>query len=188
MEIEILKKIGKVRSKLGKISKDANNPFFKSKYVTLEKIQEILDPICEEVGLYYSQPPTIEGLETILYDMDGNSMTRVYPLNLTSYKSQDLGSAITYARRYFLVGIFSIIITNEDDDGNSASNTTIVSQDSPVEVWFGGERLEKALSLGTVEQLQSLLSLKVDSLTGKKFGISRANRELINNRIKELEK
>lgn len=128
--------------KMGKIKKDANNPFFKSKYATLSTILEHIQIPLSECGLSYSQFPTGDnGLTTILMhpdsgeyiqstyniqpvyeyqkekDKDGNIVWRADTPHVTP---QSMGSAITYARRYALGAILGLNI-DDDDDGNAGS-------------------------------------------------------------------
>lgn len=128
--------------KMGKIKKDANNPFFKSKYATLSTILEHIQIPMSESGLSYTQFPNGEnGLTTILmHPESGEFIQATYNIQ-PSYEyqkekdgsgqivwrsdkphitPQGMGSAITYARRYALGAILGLNI-DDDDDGNAAS-------------------------------------------------------------------
>lgn len=106
---------------VGKIPKDSNNPFFKSKYASLSDIlDKIQDPL-NKSGLAYSQFPGKEGLTTILIHAEsGEYMEDTYVVQPVKTDPQSLGSAITYARRYSIGAILGLNI-DEDDDGNAAS-------------------------------------------------------------------
>jgi hypothetical protein len=107
--------------KMGKVSKSANNPFFKSKYAPLPDILEaIADPL-DESGLTFSQFPDGDSLTTILmHPESGEWIEASYSMHPVKSDPQSVGSAITYARRYALGAILALNI-DEDDDGNKAS-------------------------------------------------------------------
>ena len=49
-------------------------------------------------------------------------MLSTFPIIVQKHSAQDYGSAVSYAKRYSLSGLLNIIIEDEDDDGNRASN------------------------------------------------------------------
>ncbi|XJS09877.1 ERF family protein [Aerococcaceae bacterium WGS1372] len=111
--------------------KDANNPFFKSKYVPLENVVHSIDQVAPSVGLSYFQSTVSNdqgqaGVITVITHESGEYI-EFDPLFLKADKltAQGMGSAITYARRYSLSSAFGIA-SDIDDDGNHASgnNTT----------------------------------------------------------------
>lgn len=116
----------KFRAELVQPKKDAVNPFFKSKYATLDSVVSAIDAACEKSGLSYVQMTDyIDGafvlVTTILHSTGETteSLQGKYILPSTG-KPQDIGSAITYARRYALSAAFGIV-ADEDDDGNTAA-------------------------------------------------------------------
>lgn len=106
---------------VGKIAKDSNNPFFKSKYASLSNILDgISDPLNNN-GLSVVQFPDGEnGLTTRLIHISGEWMEANYQMRPAKDDPQGRGSALTYQRRYALGAILSLNI-DEDDDGNKAS-------------------------------------------------------------------
>lgn len=122
---ELSKALVKFNNKVGKISKDANNPFFKKNYATLDNIIDEVRPILAEFGLNILQLPSGDGqniqISTLLMHESGEWLESD-PLIMKPVKNdpQALGSAITYARRYALQSFLSLN-TGEDDDGNNAS-------------------------------------------------------------------
>lgn len=114
----INKKLLDFQKKVNAIKKDAINPHFKSNYATLPHILSEVKPILNEVGLVLLQPISGGNVETILIDQETGeriSSEMPLPINLTP---QQIGSAITYYRRYLLAGVLSLEI--EDDDANEA--------------------------------------------------------------------
>ncbi len=135
------------QSQMPVIEKGAKNPFFKSKYATLDSIQFAIQPILKEVGLGYTQTISEDktSLITTLYDEEGKSLVAGnYPVNLSG-KAQDVGSAITYAKRYSLVAFLGLIVADEsDDDGNQAQDTKKVEIKKPT---FTQTNFEHAIKL-----------------------------------------
>lgn len=112
--------LAKFHSMVGKISKDAKNPFFKSNYASLPHIiDEITEPL-EKAGLVLMSFPDAEGLTTILSHADtGEYMAATYTLQVVRQNDpQAQGSAISYARRYAITSILNLRIS--DDDGEAA--------------------------------------------------------------------
>ena len=106
--------------------KDKANPFFKSKYVPLENIAEVIDEVAPKHGLAYLQEAFTTdtgqtGVVTRLVHESGEFYeTEPLILNADKNNAQGQGSVITYARRYQLASLFGIT-SDEDDDGNKAS-------------------------------------------------------------------
>ena len=121
----------KVQERIGKISKDKTNPFFESKYADINIIIEMVKPILNEEGILFMQPLSNvdgkPGITTILiHGTEKIEYTTVFP-DLPKPKEgkksnpfQDMGSAITYYRRYALISILGL--EAEDTDGNITSS------------------------------------------------------------------
>ena len=109
--------------KVGKITKDATNPFFKSKYASLANIQDAIGEPLEEAGLSYMQfPDGIHGLTTIvMHGESGEWLQSTYTMKPVKDDPQGIGSCITYQKRYALAGALALNI-DDDDDGNSATH------------------------------------------------------------------
>ena len=109
-------------AKVAKITKDANNPFFKSKYASLSNILEAINQPLQESGLTFSQFPTNgNSLTTIIIHAEsGEYMQDSYEMRPVKDDPQGKGSAITYQRRYALASVLGLNI-DEDDDANLAS-------------------------------------------------------------------
>lgn len=111
----------KFQGQVSKIKKDAKNPHFKSNYASLSKILEETNPVLTECGLVLTQHFDVDVLTTMLCHAEtGEFMQSDYPIMVKDVSNpQQLGSAISYARRY---GIQSILnLTASDDDGQMAS-------------------------------------------------------------------
>ena len=102
------------------VSKDGTNPFFKSKYATLENVVATIKGPLYENALSYAQFPDGDGLYTIIMHESGEWIGAHANLELKGHTPQDQGSAITYMRRYALSAALGLA-TEDDDDGNAVS-------------------------------------------------------------------
>jgi hypothetical protein len=105
---------------VGRISKDAKNPFFKSNYASLPHIiTEVSEPL-EKAGLVITQFPNGDGLTTMLIHAEsGEYISATYTLQVVRQNDpQAQGSAISYARRYGLTSVLNLAIS--DDDAEAA--------------------------------------------------------------------
>ena len=107
------------------VPKDSVNPHFRNKYASLGATTEATRPVLAKYGLAYTQGMTfVDGTQvmiTRIIHVSGQWMEDGgYVLNPTKNDPQGMGSAVTYARRYVL-GSSLGIITEDDDDGNKAS-------------------------------------------------------------------
>jgi hypothetical protein len=161
-------------AKMGKISKDSDNPFFKSKYAGLPTILEGIKEPLKESGLVFIQLPSGSNLTTILmHGESGEWIESTAELRPVKQDPQALGSAITYMRRYALGAILGLNI-DEDDDGNAASGLdnptpTPPANDKP---WLTDDKVNEV-----VEYLKSK-GLGIESVEAK-YRINKKNRELI---------
>lgn len=105
---------------------DATNPFFKSSYITLDGILETVRPILSKHGLAILQEATGEDGSVIVKTYLIHESGQIYqtePLAMTPQKANDpqqMGSCITYAKRYQLAALLGIC-ESVDDDGNAAT-------------------------------------------------------------------
>lgn len=121
---QIIAALLKAQKEMQNAKKDANNPFFKSKYADLNSVREACMPLLNENGILVLQPMvTIDGNEyvkTILLHESGETIESFTKILCKSQNDpQAYGSGVTYARRYGLQSLVSI--GADDDDGNDAS-------------------------------------------------------------------
>ena len=126
---ELNKALANFHKEVKQPMKDANNPFFKSKYVPLENVVEAIDDVAPKHGLTYSQYPVttengLVGISTVLLHESGEFI-EFPPATTKPDKNtpQGVGSALTYMRRYSLSAVFGIT-SDQDDDGNEASGNS----------------------------------------------------------------
>mgnify|MGYP000694539302 CR=1 FL=1 len=115
--------LAKARAQIENATKDSKNPHFKSTFASLASVINATSSELAKQNLVVVQSPTTIDKEiylvTTLIHSSGEWVKSYCPLILNKNDMQGLGSALTYARRYALAAIAGI--TQEDDDGNSAS-------------------------------------------------------------------
>lgn len=133
--IELAKALSAFQGEVKQPMKDKDNPFFKSKYVPLENVVEAITEISAKHGLSFIQLPTNfedkVGIATLLMHSSGEWI-ETEPIYAKPAKSdaQATGSVITYLKRYSLAAVFGIT-SDEDDDGNGASQTPKKTEQPP---------------------------------------------------------
>ena len=118
---ELFQALTIARAKIVQPKKDKANPYFGSKYVPLEAVVDCVENALESTGLSFLQDIENNELSTVIFHENGQwASLGAVELKPTKNDPQQLGSAITYARRYSLSTVFGIT-SEEDDDANSAS-------------------------------------------------------------------
>lgn len=96
------------------------------KYLNLATLLKNIKPIFEKHGIAFSQRVTFDStgdgrqtlgtVETIIFDENEQQKVCEYPFFVTG-DPQQVGSAITYARRYSLTTVLGIFPDKDDDGG-----------------------------------------------------------------------
>ena len=97
------------------------NPHFKSKYADLAAIFDAARKPLSANGLAIVQTIGDGVLHTRLLHTSGQWIASEHPLPMSG-RPQEIGSALTYARRYSLSALIGIA-ADEDDDANAAQKT-----------------------------------------------------------------
>ena len=118
MKTNIYSKLYELQNEIGSISKDATNPFYKSKYFDINSLIGQLKPLLHKHKLVLLQPITDNQVRSVIVDLEGGSVESSMPLP-NDLDAQKLGSAITYFRRYTLQSLLALQAI--DDDGNLAT-------------------------------------------------------------------
>jgi hypothetical protein len=113
---------------------DKVNPHFKNKYASLAAVVDAIRRPLADNALSYTQTTAIRDggfvLVTTLRHASGQWVASEYPLPV-DVKPQELGSALTYARRYSLSAI-ACIAADEDDDAEGARKDGQTNSKPPV--------------------------------------------------------
>lgn len=129
--------LSKAQGQMKGALKDASNPFFKSQYADLASIWEACRKALSDNELGVAQViDTVDGnmcLRTTLLHSSGETLSGVMVMQLSDKATaQQVGSLITYYRRYALAAMVGV--APEDDDGNKASETHVKTK-SPAAKW-----------------------------------------------------
>jgi len=121
----------KFHSQFKPIRKDAQNPFFKSDYLTLSGILDAVRSPLALNGLAVVQTMKVYEASTLLVTKllheSGEELSSEMIMPVLQ-DPQKMGSLITYYKRYQLQALLGISTADEDDDGNSVS----IPQSQPV--------------------------------------------------------
>jgi len=116
-------KLFNLQQEIGTISKDAKNPFYKSKYFDINSLIKQLQPLLKKHKLLLLQPIEEDCVYSKLICIDGTGGV-ISALKLPEIADpQKLGSCITYYRRYTLASLLGLQAV--DDDANVASGVTV---------------------------------------------------------------
>jgi hypothetical protein len=112
----------KVQGSLPNIKKDAKGNY--GKYVTLDAIHESVLPLLSKHNLaWVTMPVDLDGdayLDYKLMHTSGERLEGSMKLNVSQPTMQQLGSAITYAKRYAICAVLGVT-ADDDDDAESAT-------------------------------------------------------------------
>lgn len=118
---DAIKALAKAQTEMGKATKNAKNPHLKSNYADLGSVMEACFDALHANGFAIMQPCGADErgqyVETVLAHASGDTFTSRVHLVVSKNDMQGVGSAITYARRYGLLGMAGL--APEDDDGEA---------------------------------------------------------------------
>lgn len=151
-------KLHRAKLAIGKVTKNATSHH--SKYADLNAILSTVEPVLLENGLLLIQPIHGNSVCTQIIDIDSGAMLDSCMDLPQGVNPQNMGSAITYYRRYTLQSALSLQAV--DDDGEKASK-----EEQPKEIvkeTLSTERFNNALikikaKEFTVEELKSKFHL-----------------------------
>lgn len=127
---ELAKALAAAQGKMKAAAFNKTNPHFKNKYADLTAVIDAARAPLSESGLAWSQTPEMQDgafcLVTRLMHSSGQWIAGQYPLPAQA-TPQQLGSALTYAKRYSLAAIIGIS-SDEDDDAEGARKEGQVAQ------------------------------------------------------------
>lgn len=177
----IYAKLIEFQSELVSIGKNDTNPHFKSKFASLDHIQLNIQSALSKHKLGYMFTTVDSGVQCTVFDNDGNRIEFTYPANLTG-TAQQVGSAITYAKRYALCAVLGLIVGGEDDDGNEAQQQA----PAPKPISLNKAKFDDIISTNNVESAKKALTTK--EVQGRPLVLTQEQREaleelIMNNKI-----
>ncbi|QDP61086.1 MAG: putative essential recombination function protein [Prokaryotic dsDNA virus sp.] len=126
-------KLLRVQIEISGVKKTTDNKFFNSKYFDINNLLKIVRPVLSSYNLVVTQPfgttkEVLKNVDRVYNDesdsikvwtiiSDGEDMIHSSLPLPSGLKPQNLGSAITYFRRYTLASLLAL--PSEDDDGNA---------------------------------------------------------------------
>lgn len=148
------------------IKKESSNPFFKSKYADLATILEAIEVEAAKCGLtIISLIEKVEDglvLTTKLEHKDSDEV-RSSSFPVFGAKPQEIGSSVTYARRYNIQSLLNLAA--EDDDGNEANKAvrTPVNETATFKKNFIAKHYNAIASCDDTDQLDIyLVSVQIE--------------------------
>ncbi len=117
--------LARAQGKIENAKKGNINPHFKSRYADLAAVWDACrEPMTSEglsvIQLPCEAPPGYVGLHTLILHTSGETISERFHMPVSKANDpQAVGSALTYAKRYALLGAAGI--APEDDDGNAAA-------------------------------------------------------------------
>lgn len=132
----IISALIKAQKTIKHAQKDAKNPHFKNHYATLESVIDATKDSLLENEIVVTHIVTKENiLVTTLLHSSGEQITSEMNL-LNATNMQQMGSSITYARRYSLAALLNISQIDEDGNDTGGNNNKVspdLTQTSPLE-------------------------------------------------------
>ncbi len=123
---ELAAAMAKMQGELESAAKSSENPFFKNKYADLATVWDVCRAPMSKNGLALMQQINYVNdkamLLTTLTHSSGQWMRSIAPIITAKQDAQGMGAGLTYMRRYAMCAMLGI--TQDDDDGNSASGIT----------------------------------------------------------------
>lgn len=119
----LMEALFRAQQKFTAVTKTANNPFFKSKYADLNSILDVVTKPLNDEGIMILQPVSSDGTSNFVstrlqHVKSGQWLESTLKVELAKAGMQELGSAITYGRRYTLQAVTNL--QAEDDDGEAS--------------------------------------------------------------------
>ncbi len=121
---EIAIALVKAQAEMGNAVKSSYNPHFKVKYADLKSVKEVSKGPLIAHGLAVVQSPSWDGssvhLTTLIVHTSGQWFRGTLSAKGAKEGVQQIGSVISYLRRYALEAFLNIVREDEDDDGETA--------------------------------------------------------------------
>lgn len=116
----VIKALIKAKKNFSPVNLDMENPHFRSKFASLKSMKEATDSALLENGLIVIQPcdNTPEGnilLSTQLVHEDGDCIKSDVIITRGNKTDQQIGSSLTYMRRYQYASLLNLVAEVEDD-------------------------------------------------------------------------
>ena len=157
-------KLYKAKHEIGKVVKNSNNPFFKSKYADLNSILETVEPVLLAFDLIILQPIKDGKVYSQIIDIDTGEMVESWLELPDIVDPQKKLAAITYYRRGTLQSL--LCLQAVDDDGNEATKAAKpkLTKDQFYQIVEGLERGNVKYTKEDVLKKYALTKTQIDQL------------------------
>jgi hypothetical protein len=153
-------KLHRAKLAIGKVTKNATakiptkNGTMNLVYADINAIIEAVEPILLENGLLLLQPIQNESVCTQIIDIDSGVMVESSMKLPVTVQPKDMGSAITYYRRYTLQSALSLQAIDDDAEAASKPAPTETKKESLSDARFKAALAKIASNEFTVEELR----------------------------------
>ena len=165
---EIASALAKAQGSITNPQKTSENPHFRSRYADLASGINAVRQALAANGIAFIQAPRLWGewlmLDTRLMHSSGQWIQSEYLICKAAAPPQQVGSALSYGRRYSLFALVGIS-GDDDDDGNAANAASANGKDDNVITASQVEELRENLDRTNSDEERFLKFLKIGSLT-----------------------
>jgi hypothetical protein len=154
-------KLHRAKLAIGKVTKNSTakiptkNGTMNLVYADINAIIEAVEPILLENGLLLLQPIQNESVCTQIIDIDSGVMVESSMKLPVTMQPKDMGSAITYYRRYTLQSALSLQAIDDDAEAASKPAPTETKKESLSDARFKAALAKIASNEFTVEELKA---------------------------------
>ena len=145
-------KLHRAKLAIGKVTKNAQSHH--SKYADLNAILSTVEPVLLENGLLLIQPIQGNSVCTHIVDIDSGAMLESCMDLPQGVNPQNMGSAITYYRRYTLQSALSLQAVDDDGEKASKEQPTETKKESLSTERFNNALIKIKANEYTVEELK----------------------------------
>lgn len=181
-----------LQTQLPRITKDLtakvtpkDKPGYRYNYADLALISRELLPLMGKLGLSFTSRPTmVDGNFVLVYELrhiSGDSITGVYPLPQPGRATpQEVGGAITYARRYCLCAVTGVAPDDDDNDAQAAEKAAQRERRRDERGPVKAQDDEPRITAGQQREMQTLFQQLgiTDKAERLKFAAEAAGRDL----------
>lgn len=127
-KIKLLNKLDQMKSEIDTITKEKYNSVTDSNFADINVLLKSIEPIARKNGLLILQPIQNNVVSTVVVDLEtGEQLESSMSIPATIVNPQQIGSCVTYFRRYTLKSLLAL--QEADDDANVASGFSILSNE-----------------------------------------------------------
>lgn len=158
----VMMKLWHAKQEIGKVYKNANNPHFKRSYADLNAILQTVEPILLAHGLLLIQPITDGCVITRIFDPETGTCVESSMRLPEGQNPQQMGSAVSYFRRYSLTSLLCLQTTDDDAELASKPKSKPTATDELVDKFLAS--LKAGSNKWTAEKFISTYALTEDQI------------------------